>query len=177
MLRDLYRFVVLAHPARFRRRFGDEMLSIFDQSEGKLSRVRLLADGVMSLLRQWALRPEVLQETAVSTVAGQPHFYTFEREKLRAATLVYGALLSALVLNGVCWTMGYAWNHPIFMDIRPGYGPRGRVPESKLVARPVHRSPIIMEPPLYTQEGRLVLVFNAPRRSTSNHSRENSPRK
>jgi len=62
MLRYLYRFVVRAHPGSFRRRFGDEMLSIFDQSEGKLSHASLLLDGVLSLFRQWALRPDLEQE-------------------------------------------------------------------------------------------------------------------
>jgi hypothetical protein len=106
MLRYLYRFVVRAHPGSFRRRFGDEMLSIFDQSEGKLSHASLLLDGVLSLFRQWALRPDLEQESAPSTLAGEVHFYKFEKDKLRGAALVYGALLSALVLNGVCWTNG-----------------------------------------------------------------------
>jgi len=160
MFRHLYRFVIGAHPASFRQRFGDEMLSIFDQSEGKLSRVGLLADGVVSLFRQWALRPDFQQETAASTVAGEPHFYTFEKEKLRAATLLYGAVLSALVLNGVCWTMGYAWNHPIYIALRRpvivppmawSSTPRSARAETTAVA-----------PALCTDQGRVILMFNAP---------------
>jgi hypothetical protein len=30
MLRSIYRYLVSCHPAPFRRRFGDEMSSIFD---------------------------------------------------------------------------------------------------------------------------------------------------
>jgi hypothetical protein len=95
MFRHLYHFVVLAHPASFRQRFGEEMLSIFDQSEGKLSRVGLLADGVVSLLRQWALRPDFLQETAATagdhSAAGM-EFDTSGRRKVRGyASVVYGS--------------------------------------------------------------------------------------
>jgi hypothetical protein len=160
MLRHLYRFVVGAHPASFRRRFGDEMLSIFDQSDGRLSRVGLLVDGVVSLLRQWALRPDFQQETAVSLIGGEPHFYTFQKEKLGVATLAYGALLSALVLNGVCWTMGYAWNHPIYIALRrPVIVPplAWSSPQSSSGAAKAAATPA-----LCTDQGRVILMFNAP---------------
>ena len=158
MFRHLYHFVVLAHPASFRQRFGEEMLSIFDQSEGKLSRVGLLADGVVSLLRQWALRPDFLQETAASTVGGEPHFYTFEKEKLNTATLVYGALLSALVLNGVCWTMGYAWNHPTYIALRRPV----IIPPLAWSSTPAGAAKSVVMPALCTDQGRVILMFNAP---------------
>src|SRR5215472_15707880 len=129
MLRFLYRCVLDIHPSYFRHRFADEMLSIFDQAEGKLAELRLLVDSILSLFRQWTLRPEFWEERAPGVAAeGVPVFYTFEHSRLRTEALVYGVLLSAFVLNGVCWTMGDAWNHPIFMDIRPGYGPAGKVP-------------------------------------------------
>jgi len=160
MFRHLYCFVVFAHPASFRRRFGDEMLSIFDQSEGKLSRAGLLADGVISLLRQWVLRPDFQHETAVSTVAGEPHFYTFQKEKLQASTLVYGALLSALVLNGVCWTMGYAWNHPTYIALRrPVIVPLMSWSSPKSSSGDVKAA---VTPALCTDQGRVILMFNAP---------------
>ena len=56
MLRPLYRWVLLAHPPAFRRRFGDEILAIFDASPRNRDRYRLLLDGLLSLLRQWTLR-------------------------------------------------------------------------------------------------------------------------
>jgi hypothetical protein len=174
MCRHLYRFVVLAHPASFRRRFGEEMLSIFDQSEGKLSRVGLLADGVMSLLRQWALRPDFLQ-AAASTMAGEPRFYTFKKEKLQAATLVYGALLSALVLNGVCRTMGYAWNHPTYIALRrPVIVPSlasSSTPSSAGAAKSA------VTPALCTDQGRVILMFNAPILSNAAIARNTEPKK
>jgi hypothetical protein len=159
MLRYLYRFVVGAHPGSFRRRFGDEMLSIFDQSEGKLSHASLLLDGVVSLLRQWALRPDLEQESARSTVAGEVHFYTFEKDKLRGAALGYGALLSALVLNGVCWTMGYAWNHPTYMALR-----RPVIVPPAAWSSPTNSAggaKTAVTPALCTDQGRVILMFNA----------------
>lgn len=163
MLRFLYRCVLHAHPEHFRQRFGDEMLSIFDQTQGLLPSATLFADGLLSLIRQRALRPQFWEAPAPRVAAeGAPIFYTFEQSKLRTEALIYGVLLSAFVLNGVCWTMGYAWNHPVFMDIRPGYGPAGKAPESKLISRPIHRAPVVAEPPLYTDQGRVLLVFKAP---------------
>jgi len=52
-MRSLYRLLLHLHPPRFRRRFGEEMLLIFDDSPNRAS---LLADGVVSLARQWLLR-------------------------------------------------------------------------------------------------------------------------
>lgn len=169
MLRFLYRCVLRAHPAYFRQRFAGEMLSIFDETAGTLPAAKLFVDGVISLLRQWALRPEFWQEAppALAATGSAPLFYTFENPKPRTVALFYGALLSAMVLNGVCWTMGYAWNHPRFMDIRPGYGPAGRVPESKLISRPLRRSLTAPQPPLSTDAGRVLLVFNSPVRVRS----------
>jgi hypothetical protein len=52
MLRPLYRCLLRLHPPGFRRRFGDEMLSIFDQAAGKAAAFKLLADGLLSLAQQ-----------------------------------------------------------------------------------------------------------------------------
>ena len=62
MLRSLYRCVLHLHPPGFRKRFAAEMLSIFDHTAGKSAAVRLLADGLVSLVRQWILRPEFLHD-------------------------------------------------------------------------------------------------------------------
>lgn len=55
MKRFLYRALIALHPPRFRERFGDEMLCVFDEA-GDERTVRFFADGVLSLLRQWLLR-------------------------------------------------------------------------------------------------------------------------
>lgn len=161
MLRSLYRTVLHLHPPFFRQRFADEMLSIFDEAESTGQRLGLLLDGWTSLARQWGLRPHFWEEPAMrATPNGAPLFYSLGPSMPRTAALAYGALMSALVLQGVCWTMGYAWNHPRYMNIRPGYGPHGRVPEKFLRERPVNLPPRPAEPSLTTDQGRVLLIFN-----------------
>jgi hypothetical protein len=58
MLRSLYRCALHLHPPAFRKRFGDEMLAIFDQAHGTASALKLIFDALFSLSRQWTLRPE-----------------------------------------------------------------------------------------------------------------------
>jgi hypothetical protein len=62
MLRFAYNWILRVHPTRFRRRFADEMLWIFDQSQGTAAAVKLLQDGFFSLVRQWTLRSEYWEE-------------------------------------------------------------------------------------------------------------------
>lgn len=166
MLRVLYRSVLRAHPPYFRQRFGDEMQSIFDRAESPGAEVGLFVDAMLSLLRQWSLRPRFWEQSNLEAVAdGTPLFLSLDSSKPRATALVYGALLSLFVLNGICWTMGYAWNHPIFIEIRqPIISP----PASwgvRSASRPT--APIQIEPWLYTDQGRVVLIFNAPAQGES----------
>jgi CubicO group peptidase (beta-lactamase class C family) len=59
------------HPRAFRREFGHEMMWIFDQVAAKESTVPLLADGVVSLARQWAVHGG-LREAFASEAAMAP---------------------------------------------------------------------------------------------------------
>jgi uncharacterized protein (TIGR03435 family) len=71
MIRRLYRLLVLLHPSQFRRSFGPELLSIYDETAGRET-PGLLVDGVFSLLRQWALRsPFPLFMAAALSAAAQ----------------------------------------------------------------------------------------------------------
>lgn len=54
VLRFLYRCLLLLHPAAFRRRFGEEMLGIFDSSARGSYTAYLLLDAARSLLIQHA---------------------------------------------------------------------------------------------------------------------------
>jgi hypothetical protein len=166
MLRVLYRRVLRAHPPYFRERFGDEMQSIFDCAQSPSAEVGLFVDAVLSLLRQWSLRPQFWEQPQLAAVAdGTPLFHTLDSFKPRATALFYGALLSAFVLNGICWTMGYAWNHPIFIEIRQ---PIVSPPAFWGVrSEPRAPAPVQVEPWLYTDQGRVVLIFNAPAHSGS----------
>jgi CubicO group peptidase (beta-lactamase class C family) len=58
MSRALYRWLLYWHPPAFRDRFADEMLSIFDEAAAIHGVRGLFVDGIVSLLRQWTLRPE-----------------------------------------------------------------------------------------------------------------------
>jgi hypothetical protein len=55
MAARLYRWLVRMHPSTFRERFGAEMLCLYDEAE-RGERPRLVADGVVSLARQWVVR-------------------------------------------------------------------------------------------------------------------------
>lgn len=55
MKRSVYRVLLGLHPQRFRERFGEEMLCIFDESPPERD-TRLFADCLFSLLRQRLLR-------------------------------------------------------------------------------------------------------------------------
>jgi len=68
MSRALYRGLLRLHPAFFRERFAGEMLWIFDQTVEVEGAAALLADGMLSLVRQWLIRR--LRWTVAAAVAG-----------------------------------------------------------------------------------------------------------
>jgi hypothetical protein len=68
MKRSLYRCLLWLHPPAFRQRFAEEMLWIFDET-AKPGGTRLLADGLVSLLRQWVARSAIWRPFAAATGA------------------------------------------------------------------------------------------------------------
>jgi len=62
MIRKIYWILIRFHPADFRKRFGDEMMSIFDNASA--ARSRLITDAVVSLTTQRFLRANYRTETA-----------------------------------------------------------------------------------------------------------------
>jgi hypothetical protein len=56
MIRTLYGWLIRLHPPAFRRRFGQELLWIFDESSDASGATPLLTDAAISLLRQWLVR-------------------------------------------------------------------------------------------------------------------------
>jgi hypothetical protein len=113
MIRFLYRSVLRLHPQGFRIRFGDEMLSILDQSPGRWLRSRLLLDAVHSLFRQWVLRPQFLiaapahQEQAAFD--GLPSFSTLDPFRPRVSAVVPGLVLSIVIFCLTCVAIRYSW--------------------------------------------------------------------
>ena len=122
MLRLLYRCALRLHPPGFRKRFGEEMLSIFDEAHGKLAALRLLLDNIVSLSRQWALRSEFWNESA-STPAPQaaldgiPSFCSLDPFRPRAAAVVPGLVLTMAVFSLTCVAIKYSWIHVLHVHI------------------------------------------------------------
>jgi Ca2+-binding EF-hand superfamily protein len=92
MLRWFYIWLLKLHPTPFRQRFGDEMLDIFDRAG---SRVRLIGDAMLSLMRQWALRPEYRVSAEVAM------FRTIHDYRPRPIALVNGGLLTVAIAVGL----------------------------------------------------------------------------
>src|SRR6266436_6191926 len=106
MIRLVYVFLLRLHPPCFRRRFGDEMLLVFDQAAGKWSAGHLLADAFLSVWRQWALRPDFREPLLSASVAqqsldGVPVFYTFGSSAPRRGALFQGVVLSVFVFSAI----------------------------------------------------------------------------
>jgi hypothetical protein len=101
MLRWLYIQLIWLHPAPFRWQFGDDMLDDFDRSALR-ARPGYFADAVVSLARQWLLRPEFRPESmpvadgASRETSGVPLFQTIEPYKPRPTALLQGGLLAIL---------------------------------------------------------------------------------
>jgi len=93
MIRFIYACLLRMHPARFRRRFGEEMLWIFDEAAAERRTAPLFADAVLSLWRQWTLRSEFWHQpdTANRVVPdGVPVFYVGEGDTPRTGALIHG---------------------------------------------------------------------------------------
>jgi hypothetical protein len=69
MKRFLYRCVIALHPRAFRERFGDEMLSVFDEATHAQA-AAFFMDGVGSLARRWLLRSGLWKLAIGATASG-----------------------------------------------------------------------------------------------------------
>jgi len=122
MLRHLYRCALCLHPSGFRKRFGEEMLSIFDDAEGKLAAFHLLVDAVVSLNRQWLLRPEFWSEIAPlqsrePLADGIPSFSTLDGFRPRPSAVIDGVVLSITLFCLTCFAIRYSWIHVLNVHI------------------------------------------------------------
>ena len=160
MLRPLYRCVLRLHPSGFRRRFADEMISIFDHSVGKPAALRLLVDGLGSLARQWALRPEFWHELSPAqqpAADGIPSFYTLDPFRPRAGAVIQGLVLSTALFCLTCFAIRYGWIHilhlhipavqfdsPRSMQPRAGAGARATLERATVPPRWQDKTPIAL---------------------------------
>ena len=72
MTRLLYQCMIWLHPPAFRRRFGDEMLWIYEEAAKEMASTVFLADGLASLGRQWAVNPAVWKVPVIALGAVSP---------------------------------------------------------------------------------------------------------
>ena len=123
MLRHLNRCAVRLHPSSFRRRFGDEMLYVFDQQKGALAALGLMLDCAASLFRQWTLRPHRGTELSLPplpTPAADhiPLFETLDSFRPRASALINGAVLSLVLFCMTVIAIRDSWVHVLDLHIR-----------------------------------------------------------
>jgi hypothetical protein len=122
MLRRLHRCAVRLHPSSFRRRFGDEMLYIFDQQKGTLAALGVMLDCVLSLLRQWTLRPHIGTELPAAPLRSPtadhiPSFETLDTFQPRASAIINGTLLSLILFYMTVFAIRYSWIHVLNLRI------------------------------------------------------------
>src|ERR1700733_7230758 len=120
MLRSLYRCLLRSHPPAFRKRFADEMLSIFDHCSGRRASLKLLVDCLLSLARQWALRPEFRNRAAPMPQRasdGVPSFSTLRPFRPHTGAMIHGLVLSMAVFCTTCFAIRYSWIHVLHIRI------------------------------------------------------------
>jgi hypothetical protein len=122
MLGHLYRCALRLHPHTFRERFGGEMLSIFDHTSGTFSRCRLLSDSMLSLMRQWTMRPEFWNEVPIGSqrrvaIDGLPSFAMLDPFRPRAAAVIHGLILTAILFSLTCFAIRYSAIHVLHIHI------------------------------------------------------------
>jgi D-alanyl-D-alanine carboxypeptidase len=102
-----YRCIVRLHPPAFREQFGEEMLGIFEEAAESHGALRLLGDGLLSLTRQWLLRPKSLMTPVTAPVPSTSHGGLFAWEHISASPSrlpawrwMQGSLISLALFTG-----------------------------------------------------------------------------
>jgi hypothetical protein len=158
MLRFLYRRALRLHPRGFRKRFAEQMLSIFDQSKGKRAGLWLLADALLSLARQWALRPEFWHESSAAQQPAPdsiPSFSTFDPFRPRAGALIHGLVLSTAVFCLTSFAIKYSWIHVLHIRIPEVQFDSARLMQTSpsVVKDAVERASVSSRSPLQNSQG------------------------
>ena len=111
MTRYLYHWLLRLHPPQFRGRYAREMQWIFDESADTRGRYALLGDALLSLIRQWAVRPRTTRETPATATAAQvvdvPVFYISDDSTLSAGSLLKGTMLSVAVFVAAAFVIAH----------------------------------------------------------------------
>jgi hypothetical protein len=103
MLRTCYSLLLRLHPAPFRHCYEKEMLAIYDDVAAYKSVPGLFVDAVVSLFRQWLLRPEFrrtpIGEPVAMASGAVPFFASLESYTPRPVAMLIGGLLSIALLS------------------------------------------------------------------------------
>jgi hypothetical protein len=120
MSEKLFVLLLRLYPSQFRRAYGDEALQLFrDRARhetGFCSVMRLwfdlLADFATSLPHEYLhARVALADLTAVGKVAGVPSFFVLSDKPPRAAALVWGSVLSVVLMATLSLSLIYASRH------------------------------------------------------------------
>ena len=93
-VRSVYQLILRVHPAAFRGEFGEEMLWIFDEECRRGRALRMLFDGVLSLVRQRC----VFQRAPKPVTAGIG--LIISDDGIGAARLMQAGLLVSVLIAG-----------------------------------------------------------------------------
>lgn len=117
--RSLYRWLVHLHPPAFRQRFAEEMLSTFEEAAQNQNVAGLLADGFVSLTRQWLLRPNAWRTPVIEVSGASRDCGSFAWEHINvsgaglpAGRWAQGAVISLALFTGV-WVMATRAQHRV----------------------------------------------------------------
>jgi len=124
MLRALYRGLLYLHPPAFRKRFAEEMLWIFDEAAATRGTLGLFGDGLVSLLRQWIVRPESWHAPLAAigpARAGSSAFFAWEhfevpQDRLPFYRWMQGSVISLGMLSAVLLMAGQGGRAPRLLN-------------------------------------------------------------
>jgi hypothetical protein len=110
MGRQLYVWLVGLHPRHFRESFAEEMIGIYDEHTGNWGRAALFIDVLVSLFRQWMLRPAYREPALSAALAGESAdtllFHMLDSSWPRRSALVNGAILSLVFFSAMAFFIG-----------------------------------------------------------------------
>ncbi len=120
MSEKIYALLLRLYPSHFREAYGDEALQLFRDrardEKGFLPSLwlwlDLLADLAISVPREYGyVQPVLVGASAQHRLAGVPAFYVLQGELPRLGALLFGSLLSLVVLGTFWILLGHAASH------------------------------------------------------------------
>jgi len=98
------------------------MLYIFDQQRGTPAALGVMLDGVLSLLRQWTLRPHGGFDLVAAPLPSRaqhhiPSFESLDTFQPRTSAMIHGALVSLILLYMTVFAVPYSWMHVLNLHI------------------------------------------------------------